>query len=169
MTIRSTYSSDTSCSVNFYVYDTLSNQTRFIFRWKTKDYDPPVLSSPSYRGHPVRHGLPDLLVGLNFDEPVLVSSALPNVLLKHYGTGEVLPFTWGPATLAQADTYQDKLYLQTSTLERGERYVFQRSPVSWTNTVTSQMKQGPPIYNLQIYSQKGGIAFPRNARTYSKL
>ena len=26
---------------------------------------------------------------------------------------------------------------------------------------------GSSIYNLQIYSQKGGIAFPRNARTYA--
>ena len=26
---------------------------------------------------------------------------------------------------------------------------------------------GTSIYNLQIYSQKGGIAFPRNARTYA--
>ena len=115
--VRSAF--DVSCSVGFNYYDTLSNQTLFYFRWKTRDYEPPVLVDTYYRGHPVRHGLPDQTVELRFDEPVLVSSALSSVLLKQYGTNEVLPFIWGPMTLAQADTYQDKLYLQTSTLERG--------------------------------------------------
>ena len=48
-----------------------------------------------------------------------------------------------PATLAQADTYQNKLYLQTSTLERGERYVFQTQPGIMDEHGNSQTKQGP--------------------------